>query len=246
MDYNIAEQKGFRVLCYNFPMIKEVKKADIKLTATNDPFKDHRDEIEKFWEGFRKENPEAYSEQILNVFEIEERDQEYTLTAGLINFYESFYSRTTNMYKTRALFSGGYVITSDGYYCVAADQNTDINLIGGLASLLDIKGGRCDPELCLIREFKEEIGADINGNEFSYNLRYIKIPTGDEIYFPVGLIYEVKTSLSKKELEDVFSKNAHDNELGSLVFFEKDEKAVFENNTRRPYLNELFDMIFDR
>ena len=150
------------------------------------------------------------------------------------------------MYKTRALFSGGYVITSDGYYCVAADQNMDINLIGGLASLLDIKDGNYNPELCLIREFKEEIGADIKGEGFSYELRYIKVPAGDEIYFPVGLIYEVKTSLSKKELEKLFTENAHDNELDSLVFFEKDEKTVFANNTRRPYLNELFDIIFDR
>lgn len=230
---------------YNFSMIKEAKKVNIRLVTVADPFKDHRDEIEKFWEGFRKENPEAYSEQILNVFEIEEKDKEYVLSTGIINFYESFCSRTTGMYKTRALFSGGYVITSDGYYCVAADQNSDINLIGGLASLLDIKDGKYDPELCLIREFKEEIGADIEGKEFSYDLRYIKVPAGDEIYFPVGLIYEVKTSLSKKELEELFEENAHDNELGSLVFFEKDEKAVFENNTRRPYLNELFDIIFN-
>lgn len=227
-------------------MIKEVKNVDIRQVTIADPFKDHRDEIEKFWECFRKENPEAYSEQILNVFEIEENDWEYVLTTGIINYYESFCSRTTKMYKTRALFSGGYVITSDGYYCIAADQNIDINLIGGLASLLDIKNGRYDPELCLIREFKEEIGADINGDEFSYKLRYIKVPAGDEIYFPVGLIYEVRTSLSRNELEVLFKENAHDNELGSLVFFEKNEKAVFENNTRRPYLNELFDIVFDR
>lgn len=227
-------------------MIKETNKIDIRLVTTDDPFKDHRDDIEKFWEDFRKENPEAYSEQILNVFEIKENEKEYSLTIGIINFYESFCSRTTKMYKTRALFSGGYVFTADGYYCVAADQNMDINLIGGLSSLLDIKDGNYDPELCLIREFKEEIGADIKGEEFSYDLRYIKVPEDDEIYFPVGLIYEVKTSLSRKELEVLFKENAHDNELGSLMFFEKNEKTIFENNTRRPYLNELFDIIFDR
>lgn len=227
-------------------MIKEAKNVDIKQTITADPFMEHRADIEKFWEDYRKGNPEAYSEQILNVFEIKENDQDFTLTTGLINCYESFCSRTTQKYKTRALFSGGYVITSDGYYCVASDQNTDINLIGGLASLLDIRDGDYDPELCLIREFKEEIGADIKDGRFSYELKYIKVPKGDEIYFPVGLIYEIRTSLSKKELANVFEENAHDNELGALVFFGKDEKTVFEKNTRRPYINELFDIVFGR
>ena len=225
-------------------MIKEVKKAEIIQRDFADPFKEYRSEIESFWEEYRKANPDAYSEQILNVFEICEKDREYVLTCGLINFYESFCSRSTGMYKTRALFSGGYLISSDGYYCIAADKNGDINLIGGLASLPDLSDGKYDPELCLIREFKEETGAGIRGDDFSYCLKYIKVPSGDEIYFPVGLIYEVKTGLSRKGLEDVFEKNTHDNELGSLVFFEADEKDLFEKNGRRPYINELFGKIF--
>ena len=227
-------------------MIREVKKVDIIQTDLADPFKDRRADIEKFWADYLKENPDAFSEKILNVFEIKENDQEYVLTTGFINYYEAFYSRTIKDFKTRTLFSGGYVITSDGYYCVAADQNRDINLIGGIASLLDFKDGRYDPELCLIREFKEEIGADITSKDFNYDLRYIKAPSGDEVYFPVGLLYEVRIGLTKKDLETLFTQNSHDNELGSLVFFGENEKTVFENNTRRPYVNELFDIIFDR
>ena len=94
-------------------------------------------------------------------------------------------------------------MTSDGYCCLAADKNNDINLIGGLSSLTDYSNGRYDPEICLVREFLEETGADIRGEHFSYSLKYIKTPDEDETYSPVGLIYEVRTTYGKDDIENI-------------------------------------------
>ena len=144
---------------------------------------------------------------------------------------------------TRTLFSGGYVITCDGYYCLAVDTNGDINLIGGVSSVRDTDGGIFDPEHCLIREFREEIGVDISGEDFEYDLKFIKVPEGKEIYFPVGLLYEVRTKHTKDELEFIFQNSAHDNELQSIKFLNRYEKEILGQNTRRPYITELFDLI---
>ena len=224
-------------------MISRVSNIDFAEINRDDPFAMHRKEIEEFWDSCCRKDPSSYSETILNVFDIKESNQAYTLSMERINFYEAFYSKKTGNIKVSPLFSGGILITSDGYCCLAADKNNDINLIGGLSSLTDYSNGRYDPEICLVREFLEETGADIRGEHFSYSLKYIKTPDEDETYSPVGLIYEVRTTYGKDDIENIFNTSRHDSELGSLVFFRLEEKDIFSNNKRRPYINELFTLL---
>lgn len=224
-------------------MIKEIANINFIKLDLEDSFKTYRTDIEEFWDTFHRTNPDSYSEKLLNVFDISEDEQGYTLSVDWINFYEALYSKHTENIKTRPLFSAGYVITCDGYYCLAVDANGNINLIGGVSSVEDMEDSKFVPELCLIREFQEEIGVDIQGEDFTYELKYIKAPEGNEIYFPVGLIYQVRTKFTKDELENIFRNSAHDNELQSIKFLTRNEKEIFRHNTRRPYINELFDLM---
>ena len=225
-------------------MITETGQINFTEVKLEDPFKSQRRDIEDFWKTYHTNNPDSYSEKVLNVFGLVKEDNNYTLSIGWINFYESLYSKLTERIKTRTLFCAGFMITSDGYYCLAVDNNDHINLIGGVSSLKDVKDGWFIPDHCLIRECEEEIGVDIYQDGFDYSLKYIKIPKEDEIYSPIGLIYEIKTDQTKNELETVFLNTPHDNEIKSLKFFDSNEKDLFGKNKRRPYINELFELIF--
>jgi hypothetical protein len=86
------------------------------------------------------------------------------------------------------------------------------------------------------------MGIDITDDHFSYELKYLKITSGDENYFPTGLIYEVKTDYTKSEIEELFKTNAHDNELQAIKFLRPDDSEVLAGS-RRKYIFELFDMM---
>ena len=227
-------------------MIFEIDKVRFIEDKIKDPFSKYRNDIEKFWEMYQKNNPGSYSERILNVFDINRIDQYFTLNISWINFYEALYSKLTGNIKTRTLFSGGYIKTGDGYYCLAVDKNEHINLIGGVSSCNDFKDGIYDPKHCLIREFKEEIGVDIRQDAYDCDMKYIKIPDDNEIYSPVGLIYEIMTDRTKNELETRFANTNHDDELKMLRFFDQDERELFRLNKRRPYINDLFELVFKK
>ena len=117
-------------------MIKEIANIDFIKLDLEDTFKSNRKDIEEFWDVYHQNNPDSYSEKLLNVFDIREDDQEYTLSVDWINFYEALYSKQTENIKTRTLFSAGYVMTSEGYYCLAVDANGNINLICGEGEIL--------------------------------------------------------------------------------------------------------------
>ena len=224
-------------------MIREAKNVEFELIETTDPFSRYREDIERVWKKHCLEDPSAYSEKVLNLFDTEETETGMKLRIGWINFYEAFYSKTVGNIQTRNLFSGGYILTCDGYYCLAVDWDDQLNLVGGVASRDDFEDGQFVPERCLIRESKEEMGIDITEEHFRYELKYLKINAKDENYFPVGILYEVRTDYSKKELEEMFANSAHDNELQTLKFIRLDDPDKSVLHTRRKYIIELFDQI---
>ena len=224
-------------------MIIEANNVEFEIVEIPDPFAEYRSDIEFFWAEYCRKNPGSYSERVLNVSSVERTVQGFKLYISFADFYEVLYSKVIGNIKTRNLFSGGYIQTSDGYFCLVVDRNNEINLIGGVASLNDFDDGRFIPELCLKRECKEEMGIDISDDHFSYALKYLRITSDNEPYFPVGLLYEIKTIYSKQELENLFAGSSHDNELLKLKWFRLDNIEELEINTRRKYIIELFDLI---
>ena len=227
-------------------MIRKVKNINFLLNSTNDIYKNFKTEIEECWKDFCQSNSHVFNGDVLSVLNIEELNQNFTIDVGWIKFCDVIYGKLVGNIKTRTLFLGGYLLTNDNYICLAQDQNNIINLIGGMASVEDFVNNEYKPELCLIRECKEEIGLDITNNNFNYNLRYLKYPVDTETsksHYPVGLIYEIKTKYSKQEINNFFVNGEHDNEIESLIFFKPSEYHLLNEFQKKDYIDNLCELI---
>ena len=148
--------------------------------------------------------------------------------------------------KTRSLFSGGYILTNDNYICFVIDKNSIMNLVGGMASIEDFIKDKYNPNLCIAREFKEEIGLDINSDKFIYSIKYIKYPNDIEdikFHYSVGLIYEIRADYSKDELDYLFNHSKHDNEIKSIFYLKLNECANLNEYIKKDYIDELYSLI---
>ena len=160
-------------------------------------------------------------------------------------FASLMYAKETKEIMIHSLFSASYVRTSDNYVCIILNYNNKLNTIGGLASDEDIINNKFDYKKCLIREFKEELGIDLNNNEkFDIYLRFLKHPKENEMG-GFGTLFEIKTKYTHDELQGMFNNNDHDSEVKQLIFFNQDNyKEILNHNLREVYFDELFDLIF--
>lgn len=225
-------------------MIRNVESVKFNIVNRNNTHNGLKNDIDKCWEEFHKNNPNSFNGDVLSAFDID--DDNCVINMEWIKFADVVYGKNGGNLKTRSLFSGGYIITNDNYIGIVLDYKNILNLIGGMASKDDFFNGEYRSELCLIRETKEELGIDIKDDKFSFNLKYLKYPKDDEdmkFYYTVGLLYEIKTSYSREEIENLFKTQKHDHEINSLIFFKPSEYNVLKNYQKRDYLFELFELI---
>lgn len=222
-------------------MLKDVKKINFKL-EDNKVFSEYQNEISEYWKEFSKEKNDVFDGDVIAVSNIEENDLSYDITINLIKYSELIFSKKINI-GLKALFSGGYIITSDNYVCFALNKNNKINLVGGMASIDDILNNKYNPNLCMIREFKEEIGLNLNSDKFKYNIKYIKNSNENEKNNSIGLIYKINTNYTKDELNNLFINNNHDDELKELIFLRKNELSRLDSYDKVVYINELYSLI---
>lgn len=227
-------------------MLKNIKKIDFMLNENNNEFDLYEEDISKYWNDFSKDKPEMFNGDVVSVSDIRELNGKYKLTLECINFNDVVYSKMVGKIKTRALFSGGYILTSDNYIGFVIDRRNIVNLVGGMASIEDFVDDKYDPNLCMVREFKEELGLDIDSDKFDYVIKYIKCPSDSEnmqSYYPIGLIYEIKTDYSKEELSSLFNDSKHDNEINSILFLSFDDSDKLKQYTKNAYIDELYRLI---
>ena len=227
-------------------MLKKVKNINFLLKENNNEFDLYKKDILNYWNQYCKNNPNVFNGYVISASNIEQYDDDYNITINIIKYCDSIYSRMIGKIKTRIIFSGGYIITKDNYICFAINENDVVNLIGGVASLEDISNSNYNPDLCLIREFKEEIGLNLMDKNFVFNIKYLKCPKENECdckYYSTGLIYEIKSNYNKKELIDLFNNSNHDDEIISLLFLKSNEFFKLKKHNKKDYMDELCELI---
>ena len=206
-------------------------------------------EIEKEWIKFSKDkNPKDFFDgDIYCVTDIDENVPLISISKTKYSYL--IYAQKTNKLVIRSLFSAGYIRTSDNYVCIILNNRNRLNTIGGMANNRDIKDDKFDYDGCLIREFKEELGIELNSNlNFKIKLEYLKYPQGkdlDDSFYPVGTLYEIKTKYTKDELIDIFNNSKHDCEVKNLKFYNQDNyNEIYSYDKKEEYLDELFNVLF--
>lgn len=222
--------------------------------VSNDPFVVDRPASQKVsirntWNEFisSKTNDDYYDGTVFLVTHIDYYKDQYILTIGESRFSDIVYANRTGNLLVRSLFVASYIVTSDGHYCVIQNKHNRINTIGGMADVQDFHHGLFVPENCLYRELKEELGFDLYDQSVfeSYHAKYLKYPVGKENnvpLFPVGILYEINSTLTMASLKRVFEahRESCDGEIQKLLFFNRDnylELNKFQN--KESYILEL-------
>ena len=227
-------------------MLKSVKNINFILNKNNNHFKKYRKEISNYWDDFSKNKLDMFNGDVLSVSNIKELNGDYNITINIIKFSDVVYSKMVGNIRTRSLFSGGYILTNDNYVCFIIDKNNNVSLAGGMASKEDFVNDKYNPNLCIAREFKEEIGLDINSDKFNYSIKYIKYPNDIEdkkFHYPVGVLYEIRTEYNKDEFDSLFNNLKHDNEIKSILYLNLDEYADLSEYSKKDYIDELYSLI---
>lgn len=238
----------------------------VKLTGrievrSNNPFLIQRSDelkqrISKNWNEFIKNKSENdyYNGEVFLVTDIKSEGNNYIFEIGKTQYSDLIYIRNSTNIKARSLFVASYIVTTDNYYCVIKDKRNRINTIGGLADNQDFESECFKPNNCLRRELFEELGLDLMDKSkfIEVTAKYIKIPINEEKHialYPVGIIYEIRTSLNRHELSEEFEKNKKntDGETSELMFYNKENyKQLCQHGIPVSYIIELFEHLISR
>lgn len=203
------------------------------------------------WEKLKKKSTLLKEGNILIVDNIEVNEI-YNIELKSCKFSYLMYCKKNTNDDIHCLFSGAYIRTSDDNVVCVLNKYYDkkeyeiINLVGGMADTSDIINNEYNSLNNLKREFKEELGFELNNN-YDVDLKYIKVPSLEENSFryAIGLIYEISTKLTKEQIKEQFENSCHDDEISSLIFFDKNNFRSINNfENKKAYIPELLENIF--
>ena len=236
-------------------MIKEIK--NIKFNYKGKEIIDEKlqEKIDNNWKELLNKSELFHESDILIVTNLKNKENDFEIEIKESKFSHYMYAKITEEINIQTLFSGAYILTSDGYvvcnvskYYIDNKLEEVINLVGGMSDLKDIVNGEYSCENNVKREFKEELGIDLNDNHWKIKLKYLKYPSEKEnpIAYPVGTIYEAKTTYTKDEVEHLFKTTNHDNETSRLIYFNKENyKDIYNYKQKKQYIPELWEKIFE-
>lgn len=241
---NIGNKKRSIILIKNIKNVNFKYKGEVKIDSKTE------NEILDYWNELKQKTSFLHESNILIVSNMTCNDDNYNIELKKTTFSYFMYSKKKQLGLT-CMFSGAYIVTSDNYMvCVLNNYYSDgenfqiLNLIGGMSDACDIIDCQYSSENCLKREFKEELGFNLDKSCFEINLKYIKCPSEDENSFAyeIGMIYEIRTLYTKDELLELFKNSNHDEEITDLAFFSKENyKTVYDIVHVKPLIPELIE-----
>ena len=212
-------------------MIKIINKIDFIYNGKLEFDNDIKSKVVHYWKKLQQETKLLKEGNILVVNNLIANGNDFEVELKETTFSNFMYAKENKIGDIKVMFSGAYILTADEYVvCVLNNYYENelkfeiLNLVGGIADADDIVNGEYISQKCLKREFKEELGFDIEGDDWKIQLKYLKFPSEGEnsLNYPIGTIYEIRTTYTKEQIKKMFEKQIHDNEVESLVFFSKD------------------------
>lgn len=229
--------------------VKFIYKGELERDKTNE------DKVQEYWRKIKQKKDFLHEARILNVSNFVAKGNDYIIELKETIFSEFMYAKEYGG-DIRAMFSGEYILTADKFVGCVLNQYYEnelefetLNLVGGMADATDIVDGEYSCEKNMKRETKEELGFDLEDGNWNIQLKYLKYPSENEspVGYPIGTIYEIKTSYTKAQLEKMFEEATHDNEVKKLVFFSKEDyREIINYKHKKQYMPELFEKIFEK
>lgn len=209
--------------------------------------------ISSFWNNYlQSRNSMNYiNGDVFLVTDISFDENSFVFEIGQGKYSELIYAQQTGELRTNSLFVASYILTSDDFIGFVMDQGDRVNTIGGMADISDFVNGAFKPENCLKREFKEELGVDPYDKSLFYSIspKYLKIANEDEQklpLFPIGILYEVSTILTKSELQmnlQIKKGQVEEKNIRPVFYEKKDYTKLKKHENKVSYILELINCI---
>lgn len=206
------------------------------ITKLNEPFKFKikdpfeldisrvmKEKIDIYWKEFIKDKKDYWDGDIFIVTNIDLNKN--IIEISKTKFSTLIYAKQHKDLIVRPLFTSILLKTKDNKYLIIKNSHNSINLIGGMADYLDFKEKIFFPDSCIQREVLEEIGIDLNNNSqvADYNMKYLKVPTDNENYYTIGILYTGILNFTSKELKKYINNNNLDGEIKEYYFYSTEE-----------------------
>lgn len=212
-------------------------------------------DIQKNWNEYiqSRNSEDCFDGDIFLVKDFYSDKESFLIKVGKGKYSELIYAKQTGKLKVNSLFVASYIITSDNYLGFVMDKGGRVNTIGGMADASDFINGVFEPEVCLAREFEEELGVNL----FDINLfssiaaKYIKIADEEEqklSLYPIGILYEIRTGFTMEELQTVLEnckEKVVENNIKPIFYAPNDHLRLEEYKNKVSYVLELFNCIIE-
>ena len=165
-------------------MIKIINKINFIYNGILEFDNDIKSKVVHYWNKLQQETKLLKEGNILVVVNFITNGNDFEVELKETTFSNFMYAKENKIGDLRVMFSGAYILTADEYVvCVLNNYYENelkfetLNLVGGIADAEDIVNGEYSSQKCLKREFKEELGFDLEGNDWKIQLKYLKFPS---------------------------------------------------------------------
>lgn len=247
-------------------MIKNIENKKLTIIYENKCVilpKDVREEIDKNWLEFTKENPNLWNGEVTCVSNYFEKNDEIRISCQKTDYAHYLYDeriRLPQKYGCVNISGGCLLETSDGYYLIGElDKKMSypymLQVSGGNVDKKDVENGFVDIMKTISREVMEEININLYDQNQVYNLKLkymYEIEKNDRA--GVQIFSKANLKMNANEMKNYYNtylkylkENNLEVEFGTIHFIKKDNAVEIlskMDNPKRDYLLSLvkFDM----